>query len=276
MKSILAKKDKFGNIKNISKRIKISEMYDYIMSDKKYKNDNTRKYMLSRIKKFIRMLNIEPKLNYKEKIKIAHKESNNENYLEKDVKEVINYLRGKKSPQSLLIFYFLYFGGFTYSNIARITLRDFKKGFSKLILRKRKLIKREIPKIIVSILVDFFRNKNNKSKYFFYDSFEKNTIFSRARLIKNNMNILLKEINSLSQEKINYFLNLFSKARKSKKLTSKYLYLFDIDLNLEKLLKNNTYNLEDNFHSKFNFEPLKVDNHFFKEKSISTNEKIVD
>ena len=54
------------------------------------------------------------------------------------------------------------------------------------------------------------------------------------------MDKLLKEINSLFQEKINYFLNLFSKARKSKKLTSKYLYLFDIDLNLEKLLKNNT------------------------------------
>ena len=270
--STLSKNDFDVEKKYIIKRIKISDIYDYITLNDKYKNINTKKFILSRIKKFIRMLNVEPTLNYKKRINYDNKNNKDLEIIDENViKKIILYLKEKETPQLLLIFYFLYFAGFTYSNISRITIKDFKKGFKALNLKKGRSMKREIHPIITKILISFFENKGNVSKYFFYDSFEDTKIFTRAKLIKNNIESVFKEMGFISFEKINDIVKFFSKSRKSKKLTSKYLYLFDNDLNLQNILnkKENSSNDEDisDLHSK----SFGNNNYDFKEINFNVN-----
>ena len=67
-----------------------------------------------------------------------------------------------------IIFYLLYFSGLNYSMVARITLKNFKQSFGILNMKKGKIIlMRKFPTFIQNLLVDFFHNKNNKTKFFF-------------------------------------------------------------------------------------------------------------
>lgn len=149
----------------------------------------------------------------------------------------------------MIIFYFLYFFGLNYSTIARITLKDFKKGFNILTLKKRKIRKYFIPDVIKNKLCEYFHNKNNKSIFFFYDSYHDSNSYTRTTLIKNNIRIILESADGVSSETVKYLLSLFSKMRKSKRLSSKYYFLFDNNCELKNLLKDEILN--DKFESSF-------------------------
>lgn len=232
----IKEKDKKNNIRlnnndeeniYVIKRIKISDVYDYITKIKKDINPNTKKYNLSRIRKFVRMLNYEPDLNYNIKIGFSKKKECPEKLQEEELFKIINYLKGETTRQQLLIFYFLYYGGLSYSLLSRITIKDLKNSLKILIIKKRKIIKRKIPDIIRNNLYFYITNKKKASKYLFYDSFDKSNLFSRTKLIRNNIIKILGSIEGINNKKIKKLINIFSKNRKSKNLPSKYYYLFD-------------------------------------------------
>ena len=58
-----------GKNNDIIKRINISDVYNFIITNNKFKKESTKKYMLLRIRRYIRLLNSEEKLNYKQKIR---------------------------------------------------------------------------------------------------------------------------------------------------------------------------------------------------------------
>lgn len=58
-----------GKNNDIIKRINISDVYNFIITNNKFKKESTKKYMMLRIRRYIRLLNSEEKLNYKQKIR---------------------------------------------------------------------------------------------------------------------------------------------------------------------------------------------------------------
>ena len=58
-----------GKNNDIIKRINISDVYNFIITNNKFKKESTKKYMMLRIRRYIRLLNGEEKLNYKQKIR---------------------------------------------------------------------------------------------------------------------------------------------------------------------------------------------------------------
>lgn len=229
---------KDGKINSIMKRINISDVFNFIENNDKYSKQKSKNYLLSRIRRFVRILNQEENLNFRSKIKFNKKEKTDTNKKEKEIIKIITEIRERGTIQILLIFYFLYFLGLNYSTIARITLKNFKKGFNHLILEKRKKRQFTIPNIIAKDLYDYFVFKKNNSKYLFYDSFNNINNYSRTTLIKNNIKSILESIKEISIETTQDLLFNFSKTRKANKLPIKFYFLFDYSCHLPKLLEN--------------------------------------
>ena len=200
------KNGKEGKILNIIRRINVKDAYNFIHSNNKYSRQKSKNTILSRMRKFVRILNCEENLDFKDKIIIPNKNKiENKNYY-KELIKIINHTKESSKPQLLLIFYFLYFSGLNYSTLARITLKDFKKGFNTLTLKKRKIMKYFIPDVIKNKLSEYFINKNNKSIFFFYDSYHDSNSYTITKLIKNNIRIILESTNGVS---VKYLLSLF-------------------------------------------------------------------
>lgn len=236
--AIKEKKLKDGKINYITKRINISDVFNFIENNDKYNKQKSKNYLLSRLRRFVRILNQEEKLNFRPKIKFNKIEKTDTNKKEKEIIKIITEIRERGTIQILLIFYFLYFLGFNYSTIARMTLKNFKKGFNYLIMEKRKKRQFTIPNIIAKDLYEYFVFKKNNSKYLFYDSFNNINNYSRTTLIKNNIKSILESIKEISTETIQDLLLNFSKTRKANKLPIKFYFLFDYNCHLPKLLGN--------------------------------------
>ena len=73
-------------------------------------------------------------------------------------------------------------------------------------LKKRKIMKYFIPDVIKNKLSEYFINKNNKSIFFFYDSYHDSNSYTITKLIKNNIRIILESTNGVS---VKYLLSLF-------------------------------------------------------------------
>ena len=86
----------------------------------------------------MRVLNQEETLNFRNKIKFNKKESNNAKEKQKEIIKIITEIREKGAIELLIIFYFIYFLGLNYSTVERMALKNFKKEFNYLILKKRK------------------------------------------------------------------------------------------------------------------------------------------
>lgn len=105
-----------------------------------------------------------------------------------------------------------------------------------------------VPLIIKDLLHNFIiKEKSNRSKFFFYDSFTDSNIISRTNIIKNNISNMIKQCYFLTNIKMLLIIHSFSKTRRSKRLNQQYFFLFDKDykigqndISLNEHIKNNT------------------------------------
>jgi len=119
-----------------TKRIKLSDINKFI--DYKYKKstDLTIHNMKIRMRKYVRLLNNEPKLNFRNKINKISSKNHPKLNMSKDIIIIIKYLANKSNLLNILLFYFLYFVGLNYSLLSRIMIQNFKRDFDVLIIKK--------------------------------------------------------------------------------------------------------------------------------------------
>ena len=209
--------------------INIDDAYYFVYQ--KYKNykENTKKYILSKLRRYIRILNNNEALNFKNKLSFPRKKKKENDFSDKDLIILLNYLKMKNDFENLIIFYFLYYSGITFSDISRIRLSNFKSCFSILQIKKGKKKYIHIPSVIQTDLIILFKRKQNLKQTFFYESISDATEISRIELLKKQFSLSLKSCIEISQEKIIYLLGTFSKTRGHKILSEKLYHLFDIN-----------------------------------------------
>ena len=160
--------EKFG--KFLIKRIKIKDAEDFI--NYKYKNSkpSTKANIKSRIRKFIRYINDEPKLDFNEKILRPKIIANNSLLSKDELYLFLNELNEKNDIQALVLFYLLYFVGLNYSFVSRLVIKNFKSSFKLLIIKKgTKVIKHYFSPVITELLFKYFIDTRSydSSNYFF-------------------------------------------------------------------------------------------------------------
>ena len=199
--------------------IDIEEVFEFL-NNKKINNYNNSSLsnISSRMRKFVRILNNNKNINYINEIPKTEKKDNNLKLTKDELINICKYIKLKNSIQLLLIFYFLYFTGLTFSKVARIKITDFKSDFSILVEKKEKLKKYMIPNIISNQLLYYIKNKRNNSLYLFFDSIKDNKTFTRTQLIRNNISNIIKECNTFSKIKSEKIIQLFSKKKKFKEI----------------------------------------------------------
>ena len=194
-------------------RIKISDVYEFF--DNKYNNNSKNKslnYILSRIRKYIRLINDEPNLNYNKKIEFKNK---NRKEVLSSLEQIlfIKYLKEKNDLQIMLLFYFLFYLGFTFSKVSRIKITDFKNSLSTLNIKKGKLQRYKIIPVIVENIYEFIKVKPNKSKYLFYDFFLDSKMLSRVNYIKDKFITSFRSSHLFSLEKEKLLIKTLIKTR---------------------------------------------------------------
>ena len=229
------KGEKKRNAKNIKEgnyylnQIDITEVYRFV--NYKYKNYkyNTKNIILSSMRNFVRILNNDKNINYKKKISFQRPIKNSISLTENEQVSLVNNLKKNNDIQNLIILYFLYYSGLTFSLLSRFKISDFKKGFSfiKIVKGTKKIIK--IPSVIQKNILTFFREKENKSLFFFYDSFYGDKNLSRTKYLKIKFIESLNSVHAINESKKDALIKDFSKSRKFKILTYKYFTLFDFE-----------------------------------------------
>ena len=127
--SDLKKKEKGHNKLNL-KRINISDVQSFLDKIKKYKKQSSINFIKTVMRKYIRLLNDEPDLDYKEKIKFSNNNDCHDLSFRQQV-VMIKYLKEKYDIQIILIYYFLYYLGFTYSSCSRLLISHFHKDYMR-------------------------------------------------------------------------------------------------------------------------------------------------
>lgn len=135
------------------------------MSNKRYKSDSTKYYLLLTMRKFIKIINNEENINFNVK-NVKPKKNPIKVISQKEVYAIINYIKENNDLQIMLIFYFLYVKGLNYTSISRILLKDFNNEFSILITKKGKKSKYKIHPQISEKLYAFFKTQNYNSLFF--------------------------------------------------------------------------------------------------------------
>ena len=156
--------------KTILKRINIKDISDFIKNYKGYKSEKTKYNILCLLRRFARVLNNEPKLDFKKKIHPPKRDIKSFNINKNDLNKIASHFREKKDIENLLIFYLLDYAGLNFYMISRIMIKNLNSSFSTLILikgaKKRVHI---LPDIISNLLFDYFKNtRTYKSKYIFF------------------------------------------------------------------------------------------------------------
>ena len=217
------------------------------------------------MRKFVRILNNNKNINYINEIPKTEKKENSLKLTKDELINICKYIKLNNSIQLLLIFYFLYFTGLTFSKVARIKITDFKSDFSILVEKKEKLKKYMIPNIISNQVLYYKKNKRNNSLYLFFDSIKDNKTFTRTQLIKNNISNVIKECNTFSKIKSEKIIKLFSKNRNSKRLNENLYFLFN-------------GNFLDNDNSNLDMEPKESSekSDYYSISHLSNNISIID
>ena len=219
------------------------------------------------MRKFVRILNNNKNINYINEIPKIEKKDNNLKLTKDELINICKYIKLNNSIQLLLIFYFLYFTGLTFSKVARIKITDFKSDFSILVEKKEKYKKYMIPNIISNLLLYFIKYKRNNSLYLFYDSIQDNKTFTRTQIIRNNISNIIKECQAFSNIKSEKILHLFSKKRNSKRLNENLYFLF-----------NRNMNFLDKDNSILDMEPkeLSEKSEYYSISNLSNNMSLID
>ena len=220
-------KELFSNYKKynkyIIKRIKMSDVEDFIFERYKNSKPSTIYNIKSRMRRFIRIINNEPHIDYSRKIFRPKSNVSTTSLLSKqELFLLLRDLNKSKDSFSIILLYFLYFLGLNYSFIARILLTDFKSNFTLLILKKgKKVIKHYLPNIIVQLLFQYFiESRSYNSYYFFEDNFLGNNGETRTMMIKDKTSIIFEKAKYITNNKKKKLLSDFSKLRRAKPIAS--------------------------------------------------------
>lgn len=138
-----------------------------------------------------------------------------------------------------------------------------------------------VPLIIKDLLHNFIiKEKSNRSKFFFYDSFTDSNIISRTNIIKNNISNMIKQCYFLTNIKMLLIIHSFSKTRRSKRLNQQYFFLFDKDykigqndISLNEHIKNNTLQKQ-NIISLYEKEESINENEFFSFEQLRKSNEL--
>lgn len=231
--------------------------------------------MKIRMRKYVRLLNNEPKLNFQKKLNKIIQNNHSEDNKSKDIKKIIKYLSSKSNLLNILLFYFLYFIGLNYSLVSRLMIKNFKQDFKVLLIQKgTKIIKHYFPKQIINVLYYYFmESRSFKSKYFFNDNIKEQKHQSRTQYIKNEVKEFFDEIPDIKEINKQKLLSEFSRLRNSKRLTKNSYCLFDQTFTKENdIIKINTKN---NNYCKFEDESDYINNQNYEcLNNINSLEKI--
>ena len=257
------------------KRIKITDVTKFIDYKYKQSTDLTIHNMKIRMRKYVRLLNNEPKLNFQKKLNKIIQNNHSEDNKSKDIKKIIKYLSSKSNLLNILLFYFLYFIGLNYSLVSRLMIKNFKQDFKVLLIQKgTKIIKHYFPKQIINVLYYYFmESRSFKSKYFFNDNIKEQKHQSRTQYIKNEVKEFFDEIPDIKEINKQKLLSEFSRLRNSKRLTKNSYCLFDQTFTKENdIIKINTKN---NNYCKFEDESDYINNQNYEcLNNINSLEKI--
>ena len=161
-------------INKIKTRIKINDANNYIKSRYKNGKDSTIIHLKIKIREYIRLLNNEPNLNFREKITKNIKKTSKTKSNDSQLTIIVKHLMYKSNLLHILLFYFLYFVGLNYSLVSRIMIKNFKNGFKILLLKKiSKIIKHFFPRMITNLLFYYFHNSRIYETSFFFNDKKK-------------------------------------------------------------------------------------------------------
>ena len=257
------------------KRIKITDVTKFIDYKYKQSTDLTIHNMKIRMRKYVRLLNNEPKLNFQKKLNKIIQNNHSEDNKSKGIKKIIKYLSSKSNLLNILLFYFLYYIGLNYSLVSRLMIKNFKQDFKVLLIQKgTKIIKHYFPKQIINVLYYYFmESRSFKSKYFFNDNIKEQKHQSRTQYIKNEVKEFFDEIPDIKEINKQKLLSEFSRLRNSKRLTKNSYCLFDQTFTKENdIIKINTKN---NNYCKFEDESDYINNQNYEcLNNINSLEKI--
>ena len=253
-------------------RIKIKDVEDFIADQYKNANPSTVANIKSRMRKFIRIINNEPNLDFSEKIMRPKRISDTSNFSKQELLLFLYDLNISDDIFSALLFYFIYFIGLNYSLVARILLKDLKASFRMLILKKgKKVIKHYFPQIITYLLFKYFiSSRSYNSYYFFEDNITNNNKETRTTMIKNKFKHILDKSKHINKTKKNIILSYFSKLRRAKILTSN-LYEFFILPNIKQEI-----NVKEEYFTFSNYDDTNKNNGDSIIKSFSINKINID
>ena len=195
------------------------------------------------MRKYVRLINNDFIQDFESKISFKKKKDKYTVLSNDELISITNCFKKRNDIQNLTIFYFLYYSGLNFSTISRILLRNFKKGFQMVYIKKGSLKKIYIPLVIQNCLIKLFREKKNERNYFFYESYLGKKILSRTEYIKREFSFAFNSVNELSKKIKSILLSEFCFQRKYKILTDRFYYLFEFS----------NLNDNDNF-SVFSFE----------------------
>lgn len=120
------------------KKLDLNDIYKFLNSKHFEYSDSSMNNIMSRIRKFVRILNNELTLNYKISLPIIEKRKDKSTITNQELISIFKTIGEKRNLQISLIFFFLYYIGLTYSKVARIRIKDFHSSLSILIDKKSK------------------------------------------------------------------------------------------------------------------------------------------
>jgi hypothetical protein len=139
-------------------------------------------------------------------------------------------LKEKYDLQIIIIFYFLYYLGLTFSTVSRIRITDLKDNPYLLKIKKGNIKKFKIISSIAKNICDFIKQKPNETLFLFYDDIKDCKSVTRVNFIRDKIKNVLKISKIPSSSKIRELMSIFSKTRAPKRLSEKMKKFFDMDI----------------------------------------------
>lgn len=127
-------------IKNeyFAKRIEPMDVLNFLKYNNIKYSDSSSLKILTKILKYSRILNNEPELNYTIDLPKVRNKKTNELLTKNELILICQKIKDNYNIQILIIFFFLYYFGLTYSKVSRIKITDFKSKFSIFVEKKKK------------------------------------------------------------------------------------------------------------------------------------------
>ena len=229
------------NGKLIIKRIKIKDLEDFLVYKYKNATPSTLANIKSRMRKFVRIINNEPKLDYYKKIVRPKIQKDKDLLTKKEIVFLLEHFNNNNDISSLIIFYLLYFVGLNYSFLSRLLIKNFLASFRLLKIKKgSKILKHRIPIIIAQLFHEYFIGARSPDSFFLKDEhIRNNSEETRTSIIKSKIKSIFEKIEFINEEKKIKILSIFSYLRRAKNLTRDLYEYFILPNMLEKEKKEN-------------------------------------